>query len=708
MGRAGAEARERSRLERMLEARSVAVVGASVKAGTLGAQMMAELRRGGFDGAVYPVNPGYDEVDGHPCFASIADVPEPVDLAILGVANHRVEQALREAAAAGAASAVTFSSLYEEEPPEPGSPLLAERVAAVANEHGMAFCGGNGMGFLNVEAKLRATGFPTPDELRAGPVAFLSHSGSAFAAFAFNDRRIGFNVVVSSGQEIVTTMAEYMEYALALASTRVLALLLETVREPERFVGALRAADERGVSVVALKVGRSERSKSMVVAHSGALAGEHGAYEALFDAFGVHEVETLDEMADAMELLSGPRRATTGAGIASVHDSGGERALFADLADDLGVPFARISDATKAALQVTLDPGLQAENPLDAWGTGIDADRIFRESLRLLHDDDATSALALVVDLTRQGEPYVEGYLAIARDVFASTTKPFCVLSNLSSAVAAEEAAVLRDAGIPVLEGTRSGLRALGFLLAEQARAELPPVAAPEPVPDDLRERWRRALSRGPVGETAALELLRDYGVPIVEAVSASTAGEAVAAAARLGYPVALKTAAPGIAHKTDADGVRLGIASEPALEEAYADVSSRLGPEVVVSPMAAEGVEIALGIFRDPQFGPLVLAAAGGVLIEALHDRAFARPPLDEARARALIGRLAVARFLEGGRGRPPADVGSLARALVRLSALAADLGDLVEAIDVNPVIASADGCVAVDALVVPRGATG
>ncbi len=276
----------------MLEARSVAVVGASVKAGSLGRQMMAELRRGGFDGAVYPVNPGYDEVDGHPCFPSLLDVPEPVDLAILGVANARIEQAMRDAAEAGAASVVTFSSLYEE--PSDG-PSLADRVAAIAREHGMALCGGNGMGFLNVEANLRATGFATPDVMRPGPVTFISHSGSAFAALAFNDRGIGFNLVVSSGQEIVTTMDAYIEYALGLRSTRVLALLLETVRSPAGFVAALAHAAEAGVPVVALKVGRTESSKAMVTAHSGALAGEHGAFEAVFDAFGVHEVRSLDE-----------------------------------------------------------------------------------------------------------------------------------------------------------------------------------------------------------------------------------------------------------------------------------------------------------------------------------------------------------------------------------------------------------------------------
>jgi acyl-CoA synthetase (NDP forming) len=689
----------------MLEARSLAVVGASVKEGSLGRQMMLELARGGFEGAVYPVNPGYDEVLGQPCYASIRDVPVPVDLAILGVANQRIEQALIDAIDAGARSVLTFSSLYEEAPPEPGLPPLTERVALLARRAGIPLCGGNGMGFLNLDANLRATGFATPDHLRRGPVTFVSHSGSAFAALAFNDRGIGFNLLVSSGQELVTDLAEYVEYAIGLSSTRVLAILIETVRRPDAFRSALARAGERDVAVVALKVGRTERSRSMVTSHSGALAGEDGAYEALFDAYGVHRVATLDEMADVMELFSAPRRVTGGGGVASIHDSGGERALLVDLASDLDVPLAQISEETSARIQKVLDPGLVAENPLDAWGTGIDADRIFTECFFALHDDEDTAALAFVVDLARQGPPFDEGYLQIAREVFASTTKPFCVLSNLASAVAHDEASILRDAGIPVLEGTASGLLALGHLLTARDVRARAPVAPPSPVPDDVRERWRARLTAGgPVGELDALALLADYGLPTVAALAASSGDEACASAAQLGWPVALKTAAPGLSHKSDVGGVVLGIGDAAALSAAYADTAGRLGPEVVVAAMAPPGVEVAIGIVRDQQFGPLVIAGAGGVLVEVLRDRRLAFPPLDDARARALIRRLRIRPLLDGVRGAAPADVAALARALSRLSLIAEDLGDLVEAIDVNPVIVSATGCLAVDALVVPR----
>jgi acetate---CoA ligase (ADP-forming) len=689
----------------MLEARSVAVVGASVKEGSLGRQMMVELLRGGFDGAVYPVNPGYDEVLGARCYRTIADVPEPVDLAILGVANQRIEQALRDAIAAGARSAVTFSSLYEAEPPEPGLPPLAERVTGLARDAGFAMCGGNGMGFLNLEANLRATGFATPDHIRRGPVAFISHSGSAFAALAFNDRGIGFNVIVSSGQELVTDLAEYIEYALGLASTGVIALLVETVRRPDGFRAALAHAAERDVPVIAVKVGRTERSKSMVTAHSGALAGEDGAYEALFDMYGVSRVSTLDEMADAMELFSNPRRVTTGGGIASIHDSGGERALLVDVAADLGVPFANISDATTARIQAALDPGLEAANPLDAWGTGIDADAIFIESLRALHDDDDTAALALVVDLTRQGEPHDEGYLHVAREAFASTTKPFCVLSNLASAVATEEAALLRDHGIPVLEGTASGLVALRHLLAYRDFRARRSIEPPAPVPVDVRDRWRSRLSEGgDMSELEGLTLLEDYGLQIATARGASTVEEAVAGADEVGWPVAMKTAALGVQHKSDVGGVRLDLADADAVRVAYEDMASRLGPRVVVAAMAPPGVELALGIVRDPQFGPLVLVAAGGVLVEVLHDRRLAIPPIDVARSRALIDGLGVRPLLEGARGAPKAATEEVAHAASRLSLLAADLGDLLDALDVNPVIVTSDACVAVDVLVIPR----
>ena len=685
----------------MLEPRSVAVVGASIKQGSLGASMMRELRRGGFEGSVYPVNPGYDDVDGYRCYPSIGEVPEPVDLAILGVANARIEQALSDAAAAGAGSAVTFSSLHE----EPGDgPDLKQRLRAIAVEHGMPMCGGNGMGFVNVGSKTRAVGFETPDDLRSGPVTFISHSGSAFSALSFSDRGIGFNLLVSSGQEVVTTMDAYMGYALDLETTRVLALLLETVRDPEAFRAQLARADEQGVAVLALKVGRSAASRAMVTAHSGALAGEHGVYEALFDAYGVHEMRTLDELADTIELFASPRRVFGGSGIASVHDSGGERAMVVDLAGELGVPFADVRAETIARIEDTLDPGMESANPLDAWGTGIDGDRIFRDAFAAFREDPEVSVSVFCIDLTLQGEPYDQGYLQIAREAWQASDQPFCMLSNLASAVAQSEVRILRDAGIPVLEGTDSGLRALRHLLDDGARRARTATTMPEPVAAEIRTRWRAELQRGDaLNETVVMQLLADYGIPTVASVTIAPPegiAEVVAAAKKLGYPVALKTASPEISHKTEAGGVRLGLVDAESLTAAYTDITDRLGPVVTVAAMAPPGVEVALGVVHDPTFGPLVLVAAGGVLVELLHDRVLAMPPLDVSAAHRMIERLTMRPILDGVRGAPAADVDALARAISRLSVLAADLGDLLAALDVNPVIAGPSGCLAVDAL--------
>src|SRR4029077_21263814 len=285
-----------------------------------GERMLVELTEGGYGGGIFPVNPRYEEILGHRCYGSIAETPGPVDLAIIGLPNAALEEQLEAAAAAGARSAVIFASGHEE--PREGVPPLTARLASIARGAGMALCGGNGMGFLNLERRLRACGFYEPKDLPPGGVTFISHSGSAFSALLHNDRNLRFNLVVSAGQEFVTTMADYLVYALGLESTRVVGLFLETVRDAARFREGLRLASERDVPVVALKVGRESRAKDLVAAHSGALAGEDGAYEALFDAYGVLRVETLDEMLDTMTLLDAGRRAGPGA-LASIHDSGG-------------------------------------------------------------------------------------------------------------------------------------------------------------------------------------------------------------------------------------------------------------------------------------------------------------------------------------------------------------------------------------------------
>ena len=392
-------------------------------------------------------------------------------------------------------------------------------------------------------------------------------------------------------------------------------------------------------------------------------------------------------------------------GIATVHDSGLERAHAADLADELGVPFAVLGEPTLARLAAVLDPGLQPANPLDIWGTGTDAQRQLADALAALADDPAVAAVALAVDLIREFDGD-RSYPGAVLDAAGRTAKPVAVLASLASAIDRDAAAELRQAGIPVLEGMRTGLLALRHLLDHADSAVT--AADPAPVPDAARRaRGSALLAAGLAGDVAAgtplLSLLREYGIAAARSDPAADIDAALAAARAIGYPVVLKTAEPAIAHKTDARGVILGIRDPAELAAAYRDLAARLGPRAVVCETAPAGTELALGITRDADLGPLIVVGAGGVLVELLADRAVALPPVGEEQARRMIGRLR-AGLLAGIRGGPPADSAAVIRAITGLSALAIDLGGELEALDVNPLICGPAGAVAVDVLAVAR----
>ncbi len=686
----------------MLEARTIAVVGASERPGSFGRQLVVEAGAGHPGIRVLPVNPRYDQVLGLRCVPTLADLDGPVDLVLLGVPNPLLEEQLTLAAETGARSAVVYASGHE--PPDPADPArapLVDRLAAIAAKAGMAVCGGNCMGFWNLDHGVRALGYQERDLPPAGPVTFLSHSGSAFSALLRNRRGLGFNLVVSAGQEYVTSIADYLHYAVDQPTTRVVAMMMESARDAVGLRSALARAAAADLPVVALKVGRSERARELVTAHSGALAGEDGAYEALFDAYDVLRVDDLDELCDTVELLAAGRRAAPG-GIATVHDSGAERALVADVADAVGVAYGTLLPATVEHLQSVLEPGLEATNPLDAWGTGQGTRELFAGVLITMAADPGVGAVALGIDMVEEydGE---DAYVEAAIDAAATTTKPVAVLTNAHSALHPPFGDRLRAAGVPVLEGTRAGLLALRHLLHLRDLRARPPVPAPR-IDEDRQERWRRQLAEGTLSAAAGLELLADYGIPVVPTRTASSADAAVDAADALDYPVVLKTDEPDVAHKSDEGGVFLGLTGPGEVRRAYDDVAARLGPRVSVSCMAEPGVELALGVVRDPQLGPMVLVAAGGVLVELLHDRALALPPLDHSRAEALIGRLRVRPVLDGLRGSPPVELGSLTGAVVALSQLAVELGEDLLELDVNPLVCGPAGVVAVDALVVPR----
>ncbi|MGC8470948.1 MAG: acetate--CoA ligase family protein [Acidimicrobiales bacterium] len=679
----------------------MAVVGASERTGSVGETTLRQLVECGFEGEVFPVNPRHRSLKGLCCYPSLEDLPVPVDLAVIALPDALLEEQLSMAARLGVGSAVIFASAFDE--PVEGERPLTERLAGIARQAGMALCGANCMGFVHPAASLEICGFSLPAEVGPGPICFLSHSGSSFSALLHNDRGLRFNLAISSGQELVTTAADYLSYGVSMEGTAVVGLIVEQLRDVPRFSEVAREASERDIPIVALKVGADPRAAELVSAHSGALAGDDGAYEAFFDAYGIHRVRDLCELADTLELFAAGRRAAPG-GLAAVTDSGGERALLIDLASE--VELATPSAATKAELASVLDPGLPVVNPLDAWGTGAGSDDVFKRSLRALHDDPGTGALVFAVDLTAASS---KSYASIATATSEVTDKPFAVLSHYPDGMDRVAAVGLRSAGVPVLEGTVSGLAALRHLFDHRDVRARPELEAPPRVAANVRCKWQERLSADePLGEADALLLLADWGIPVARTLLADSEQEALVAARALGWPVAVKTAAPGVGHKTEQGGVVLGVSGDQALRRAYREISARLGPVVSVQQMAGRGVEIALGVVEDADFGPLVVVAAGGTLVELLADRQIALAPLDHWRARRLVEQLRCSPLLRGFRGSDPVDEDALVGAVVALSALARDLEGSLGALDVNPLVVGPRGCVAVDALVVKAARSG
>ena len=593
----------------------------------------------------------------------------------------------------------------------------------------MAVCGAGCMGFVNVARGLRAIGYTEADPLPAGPVALVTHSGSVFSALLRTRRAFGFTLAVSSGQELVTPAAAYARYALSLPETKILALVLEAVRDATALRSVLADAAGRDIPVFLLAAGTSEASRSLVAAHSGALAAGDGAWQALASAYGVHRVGDLAELADALELFSLVRRPARPArpagstsrgndpdregsllsatGLATVHDSGFERAHVADLAAAAGVPFAPLTAQTRQRLAAVLDPGLEPGNPLDVWGTGRDAEALFTEALLALADDPGTGAVALAVDLVPEYDGD-DSYRAALLAAAAKTAKPVAVLASIPAAIdttprpgCAPAASPSSSRPAPACSPSATCLTAPPDWPVHPAARDRPRAAtagrtAPSLCPAAsaaarrgrwLRRRWsaasRPAAGRGPVRPAARLRHPRRGG-PVgrhrgrgpggrgrdrlpgrpqdrlrrTSRTSPTWAASASASRTRPNSPPPTRTCPPASAP-----------ASPSPKWPARARSSSSAWPATRPSARSSS-------------------SAPAAILAEYLADRAVALPPLTEQAAAALIARLRVARLLSGFRGQPAADLAALIGRHRAFSALVTDLGEHLAAFDVNPLI--------------------
>ncbi|MHC5062209.1 MAG: acetate--CoA ligase family protein, partial [Planctomycetota bacterium] len=668
----------------MMKAKSLAIVGIS-RPDRFGGQVYANLQLLGYKGRIYGVNPGYETLYGQKIYPRLSDLPETPDCAILAVGNSRLLPTLKEAANLAIPSAVIYANAHGE-----ADGISVEKAwARVAKESGMAVCGPNGLGIISYHQKLVMSGAEIEYGRPAGNITFISHSGSIWDSVHQNGRGIDFNYVISSGNEMVTNVADYMLFALSEPSTKIIGLFLETVRDPDSFCEALKIASERDIPVVALKVGRSKRGAQLAQAHTGALAGEDATYDALFKYYGVQRVRSMDEMMDTLELFESGMRPHNSK-LAAILDSGGERSMLVDFAEDNGVEFAELIPKSIAKLDEILEPGIKAENPLDAFGTNFLWEQVFTGGMKVLNSDPEAGLTVLCVDLfPRNTEPPTYESMTIAiKDEFK---KPFAVLANVSATAADFKTAEFRAAGIPVLMGTETGVRAIKHLFdyAEFQRELQENKEQPSKLIDNLPSKEKIAEIRkllqsadSALGEVESKQILSEYGIRVCTEQIANSLDQALEVADEIGFPVVLKTAA-GATHKTEVNGIHLNLSSPEELTSAYKDLKARLGRQVVVQEMISEGVELLLGIIDDSQFGSLLMVGIGGILVEVMKDTKLIWLPTNAEKVEGAIRSLKFAEILNGVRGQEKSDLNAIVDTTLRLAHFATDCRNLIAELD-------------------------
>jgi acyl-CoA synthetase (NDP forming) len=664
----------------------------------MGEWSLTNLKRGGFAGNIYPVNPGYDELQSLRCYKNLSDLPEVPDLVLFAVSDQRIEDALDEAISLAVPAAVLMSSLHIDDDQEP---LLKVRVRQKIHAAEMLVCGANGMGFYNIRDSVWACGFDSRMHAAPGNASLISHSGSGMCGIIDCEERLRLNFAVSTGNELSVSMDQYLDFVLELPETKVVGLFVETARNPQGFRTALEKAAQKRIPVVALKVGRTRKSAELTVSHSGALAGDDATYDALFERYGVHRVHDMDEFATALILFAELNPLGSG-GLVTLHDSGGERQLMVDLADAARVPLTDLGADTVAAIEKVLDPELPAVNPLDAWSRGGEtADSQMTNCLTLMMQDDGAALGAIAIDRAPDGLIY-PSHVDRMRQASDLSGKPVALVASRQGTGYDPLVVATTHNGFPVVDGVSTFLNGVRGLMNYRDFLRRPAMKSTV-ADDDAITSWSKRLQDSPLlDEEQSLSLLRDFGISAVRSQIAETGNELTALAQDLGYPLVLKTAKPGVAHKTEQKGVVLGIQDEQQLLESYADIKSRLGSRVILAKMAPAGVEMFLGARTDPQFGPVVMLGFGGVLAEVIADVIFALPPFDAAYARRRLNQLKLHALLDGVRGSQPCNIDAFSIMAEKFSVMVDALRDDLIEIDVNPVIVGNKECLAVDALIV------
>jgi acetate---CoA ligase (ADP-forming) len=675
----------RASLEPFFRPKSLAVVGASSRRGSIGGELFRNVVAADFAGSAYPVNKRGEPVAGVHGYSSVAEILEALDLAVICVPGEHVLAAAEEALTAGVRALVVISAGFA----ETGSAGAErqEQLLGLVREHGARMLGPNCLGIASSPVRLNATfaprAFPT------GKIGFSSQSGALGLALLERAEATGLGVTsfVSIGNKADVSSNDLLEWWEEDDETEMVVLYLESFGNPRAFARIAQRLARRK-PILALKGGATGAGSRAAGSHTAALAGSDAAVDALFRQAGVLRARTLDELIDVATLLS-TQPVPRGRRVALLTNAGGLGILAADACEAAGLELPPPSDETQAALAEVMPAEGSWANPVDLLG-GANADS-FARTLPLLLADPAFDA-AIVLFVPTVGTDEEEVGAAISRAAATAEGKP--VLCAFLSAKGAPVS--LRSAAeVPAFAYPEAAARALSRAAERGEWLREPTGEVPELDVDRDAGRELVAGADGWLDPAQTRRLLQAYGIPVVEEIVAATTDEAVAAAARVGYPVVLKTAAPG-AHKTEQGGIALDLADETAVREA----AVRIGAPLIVQPFVRAGAELLAGAVQDPVFGPLVAFGPGGVFAELIGEARFRLAPLSDRDAEELVRSGKAGRLVAGFRGAPPADEAALVDLLLRLSLLADDLPEVAE-LDLNPVLALPDRCVAVDARV-------
>jgi acetate---CoA ligase (ADP-forming) len=664
----------------------VAVIGASARRGSIGGELFRNILRGDFGGIAYPVNRTGEPVAGVRGFASIADIADPVDLAVICVPGGDVLDAADAALRKGVRALCVISAGFA----EIGSEGLErqEQLLAAVRAHGARLIGPNCLGIAVSGPKLNATFGPRA--LPPGTVGFSSQSGALGLALLERaaERGLGLSAFISIGNKADVSSNDLLEYWEDDAETGVVMLYLESFGNPRRFARIARRVAGRK-PILALKSGTTRAGARAAGSHTAALAGSDAAVDALFAQAGVTRAGTLAELVDTAVLFStqplprGPR-------VAVVTNAGGLGILCADACIAAGLELPPLEERTQAALRELLASEASVANPVDMLGGA--RGETYEAVVPLLLDDRGIDAvIVLFVPPVTAGAEEVAGSVVSA--VPADGEKP--VLAVLISEGGIPAPLLSEPRRVAAFSDPESAAQALGLAARRAAWLRRPVGEALHPKGIDRARAVAVVSSEGWLEPDAVRRLLQAYGIPVVPEKLAATAAEARDAALELGLPVVVKTAVPG-AHKTETGGVKLGLRTPEAVGEA----ANAIGPPVLVQPMLSGGAELLAGLTQDPVFGPLVAFGPGGTLAELIGEAEFRIAPLTDVDIAELLSGGKAGKLVAGFRGGPPADRAALADLLQRLSQLGEDLPEVAE-LDLNPVIAGPDGCVAVDARV-------